>query len=418
MPEPIDTRATPPRKLPSGCLWWFRECAAIFLWAAIVTKLFVYDFDVYLIQKFSSASSWIVEYKFFAFLALLCFVGAFLGQKSLRSGLVYVLLYPFVLVLWRMPTLIFRNWALAIAFAPAIHSIATTFRTTLIWVACALLAGYTIAVTGSDCLIVGGMLVLFIFLVRHLWHVFTRALQPSRVFASLATVVEKTDRFFDARSLSSARLSEFAPESDEYRNEYRVSLATAYLINSCLRYLARKLQAVAESGKLEVYFIATLLRTLVLAVVIFAFQYWALYRLSPASFQPSDHLVFWDFLGLSINTLMTASVSRITPVGASAQVLCHLELIVTLLLISILAVIIWAVAREHYREDLARAIDKLNASEQRLVEQIERDFGGTYDELELHLVDYNLWLVNAMRKMRGQAELARPEEPEEKGLDT
>jgi len=43
-----------------------RELLAIFCWGYVITKLFVFDVDIFLAEKFFSNYLWLLNYKFFS----------------------------------------------------------------------------------------------------------------------------------------------------------------------------------------------------------------------------------------------------------------------------------------------------------------------------------------------------------------
>lgn len=399
------------RKRVSGVLWWCRECFAVVIWAALITKTLVFDFDIALIEKLAPEHSWILKCKFFAILAVLALLCLLLGRSWFRTGLLYLLFYPFVLVLWRVPSLLFRNWAIAISFAPAMHSVVTTFRATFVWAAVAMLSAFTIAVFQQRYVLATVMCVLLIFLGRHFCLDFRLAFRPSSVFANFAGFVRQLRALLEEKLFAehARKFSELDPQCEEYKKEYQSNLQDAYVCNSVLLFLAQKLKQVAESRKLDVYFICTLLFTFLLTVVVFAFEYLALYKIDRTSFVPSEGVGFLDFLRLSFSTLMTASAASVSPASAWAHTICSVELLATLLLIFILASIVLAVARERYREDMELVVDELNASATAIAAQMEEGYQLTYDQLEQQLIRHSLKLVNAMRRMRGLNELPAPE---------
>ena len=100
-----------------------REIVALAIWLLIITKLFVYDVDLLLVQRVGWLRRF-YPYKFFFIIAVVAAVWLVLGGKYARRIILFVAAYPFVL-LWR---LLFKNWATLLLFAPALESLARTFK--------------------------------------------------------------------------------------------------------------------------------------------------------------------------------------------------------------------------------------------------------------------------------------------------
>jgi hypothetical protein len=101
--------------------FYVREFVAASFWLFLFIKAFVYDLDLFIIRGFPVLEP-LYPYKFFFFLGLLSVAWVVLRTKRFLKTIGYVLVYPLVLLLWRIPKLLFKNWALLVIFAPAIES--------------------------------------------------------------------------------------------------------------------------------------------------------------------------------------------------------------------------------------------------------------------------------------------------------
>lgn len=101
-----------------------RDIASILFWAYLIIKLFVFDLDIYLIQKYFPNYSWVIEKKFFIILGILAIIFLIARKKKILQYVLYVLFYPLILVFWKIPFLIFKqnNWILIFAFIDSIIS--------------------------------------------------------------------------------------------------------------------------------------------------------------------------------------------------------------------------------------------------------------------------------------------------------
>lgn len=89
-----------------------RELFALLLWFYLVVKLFIFDFDVYLIESYMPSFMWTVRFKFLLYLVFLSTYWLLVGDKNFFKTIGYILIYPFILFFWRIPKMLFRNWFL------------------------------------------------------------------------------------------------------------------------------------------------------------------------------------------------------------------------------------------------------------------------------------------------------------------
>ena len=98
---------------------------------------------------------------------------------------------------------------------------------------------------------------------------------------------------------------------------------------------------------------------------------------------------FWDFVGFSFSTLMTSSISTISPATGIAQVLTYTQLFVSLLLIVLLVFIILTSIREKYKKDLDDLLIGLEGAHDKSRDYVEANFELTADALESVLIEKN-----------------------------
>jgi hypothetical protein len=110
---------------------WVREIIALTVWCVAFTELFVFDIGSYLSARVPSLGS-ALQFRFLILLGAISVLWFALGNRHFILFVGYIVAYPFVIVFWIIPCFLFRNWAVVIAFSPAVHSIVTTFREGLI----------------------------------------------------------------------------------------------------------------------------------------------------------------------------------------------------------------------------------------------------------------------------------------------
>jgi len=393
--------------------WWARECIAAALWLFIALKVLVYDVDVAIAKALPPQADMLLKYKIFVILGSTATLWLLLGNRRFLRGVAYIFFYPLVLILWKIPKLLFKNWVVLLVFSPAIHSMVTGFRMNFILASFSVLAGLIVAASTESVSLIAAMTFLALYYCRHVFRKFRMAFQPASVFANLAEAIRKFWNLYKDKTLpDQVRVESLLdPTSDAYRAKTLENLNSLYLVNSLLLAIAEKLKRAAISRRLDIYFIASLLCTVLLTVAIFAFEYFGLEKIHPGSFLSPIKPGFWEFLSFSFNTMMTAGISPITPKSAIAQVMAHSELAAALLLLVILVFVVLTIIRERFREDVELTITELRNGAELIEGHIQQQYKLTIPDVELKAQRPT---VNLLRRLRGLQELEVEMVPEKK----
>lgn len=389
-----------------------REVTAMILWASIVMKVIVFDIDVYVFEKYLPSLRLALNYRFFALLVLISVVLIGIRKKTFRSFFAYIISYPLILLFWRIPKLFFRNWALTIAFAPALYDLLRSFRSRFILMTAAALSALCIVLSSTSQLLIPSMVLLGVYLVMHLYRSLRKAYRSS-IFQGLADLVKKM-----RVGLKGGQQALWKKEKyDSGTTEYQQQCLTFYLFNTGVEIVGEKLLKVAKSRRPDLYLMISWLTTVLLTSLIYAFEYWSLYKIDALSFTPNYTLSFWSFWGFSFGKLTPSSISAIGPVSGIATVLSYSELFCALIILVILVFSVLTAAREKYREDIGDFVSEVGNLGRDLQEQFFPLYALAVADVELVLLSSNAVLINQVRKARGLPNLSIPEKSEQAGAE-
>jgi hypothetical protein len=92
------------------------DVMAVLWWLYVFTKLFVYDIDRWALQRLGLNADHIFRYRL-AFVAALIVIASFWIRKGVLFVLIYVPLFPLILILWKLPWFLYRrkSWLLVVA---------------------------------------------------------------------------------------------------------------------------------------------------------------------------------------------------------------------------------------------------------------------------------------------------------------
>lgn len=375
-----------------------RELLAILIWGSIFTEIFLTDVGDMLLAIAPQLET-AFKYRLLIILGLIAILWPVIGNKLLARIFGYIAFYPFILVVWKIPSLFIKNWAVAIAFSPAIYQLIRAFKTNFIIGVAVTITAFVVCLSPPDLLLIPvGMVLIGIYLILHFVNRLRSAYSSSTIFTVLKGNV--TNIWDSSKKYISENMPEGDPESEAYKDKLGQSLLIAYMVTTGLHFITAKLQEVIESRKLDLYFLSSLIWTFTISVISFGVIYFGLYRIDPANFQSAQSSDLLDFIGFSFSALMTSSISQIVPATGLAQVIAYIQLFVSLLLIVLLVFIILTSIREKYKKDLDDLVLELGDAAESSKHHIEQNYQITMDAVERLLLRKNEEVMKFMLGMR------------------
>jgi hypothetical protein len=384
----------------------FREFCAIIFCCYLVVKLAIFDFDTYFITKYFPNFASVLHYKLFLFAAIICILWLSLGRKRFPQFVLFIIVYPIIILIWKIPKIIFRNWSYAMVFAPSFFEFVTKFRTYFIINTLVALSAIFILTFGNEILLSISMLILGTFLIFHLYSSFRKAYR-STIFSKLNMIISKVKNSLSDTSFFQ-KIWDDANKSNEAKNdeeEFQQRLSTLYLFYWAAGFLGEKVDQFLKSRKMELYLIFTWFWTVFITIIIYSLEYFSLYKLLPNSFNAPFKPTYFSFLGFSFGKLAPTGVSVISPSNMPAILLCYSELACTFVIFIILVFTILTAARERYKEDVYNIVKEMAEIAAILQEKFISTFNMALADAEYVLLTQNASLVNSLRKLRGLPEL-------------
>ena len=385
----------------------FRELCAIIFWCYLFGKVVIFDFDTYIINKYFPDLVQALYYKFFLLAAFISILWLYLGRKRFPRFVLYIVLYPIVVLIWKIPKVIFRHWSISIVFAPAVFEFITKFRTYFVFNTLVTLSAIFILTSYNKILLLISMLILATFLVHHLYSSFRKVYQ-STVFSRLQGIISKINNrlsdisFFQEMWDSAKNRNE--PKNDQ--EELQTRLSTLYLAYWCAEFVKEKADHFLQSRRMDLYLIFTWFYTVFITAAIYSLEYFSLYKIIPNSFIVPSKPTYFSFLGFSFGKLVPSGVSAISPENLPALLLCYSELGCTLVIFVILVFTILTAAREKYKEDIYSIVKELTELALIIQDKFTTIFDMALVDAEYVLLTQNATLVNGLRKLRGLPELS------------
>jgi hypothetical protein len=163
-------------------LWFFAaDALGILFWSYVLLKIFVYDVDRAALDAFAPDATWILGYRLILIVAAATLIASLLWRLETIVTVSYVLLFPFVVVIWKIPRAITkrRSWTLAIASLNFAAVFARNLRYYLVSKGLLLIAAFFILTTSFQPILVVCGLIITGLLVWSYTRVITDTFQAS-----------------------------------------------------------------------------------------------------------------------------------------------------------------------------------------------------------------------------------------------
>jgi hypothetical protein len=342
----------------SRVFWGGLDLLALLFWIYAIVKVFIFDVDVYLVSIANSELIWLLNYKFLILLGLI--LVAMLVTRSLVLGfaVAYAALYPFVILFWKLPRLIWKqqSWLFAFAILNAVIGFIRSFRRDFISGTLFLISAVLILNSGNQYVLWGASFVIFALVVLAYALAFVRAFKPSAIFQTYTKVfpIIKKGNFLKVdESVRKLPVEVMTPKELELRN---TGLQNIVLYNRACLLISKKLRDYQGSGANVASYVLSLVALLLFTVMSFALINYALHKINPALYQFTySKESFFAFVYYSAGSMFYAS-NGLVPVEPVSQFVQLIQFLCALLVLVILVTVIFSLRNERYSTQLEEVI--------------------------------------------------------------
>jgi hypothetical protein len=342
-----------------------REILAILLWTYLITKVFVFDIDIFLVEIFFPNYMWIINYKFFILIGILATVWLVTKNKDILLWSLYIFFYPLIIFLWKIPSLLLkkRNWNLIFATIDAVISFFKSFKVSFITTSFFLASTVIISTSSNKILLWFSIVILAVILlvvyIQRLVLVFKQSgiyQIYSKVFSSVGNILRKPPPPDDLiTSLSIENMGE------EQIQNWGASIQLLVLFNRICLFVAQKMKSYQDSGFNIVSSVLGILMLVLYTVLTFAIINYGLFKIDQFFFTIPKQPSFFNFFYYSFNVLLFNQIQEVVPATPAAQVAFMAESFYALFLIAILISLVFSVSRQINTDELNSMIKDLQS---------------------------------------------------------
>jgi hypothetical protein len=341
-----------------------REIVAILFWTYVLIKLFVFDIDIFLINKLFHNYAWLLNFKFFILIGTIAVIWLVTKNKHILLWSLYIFFYPAIIFFWRIPFFVFKQNSWVFAFV-AINAVISFFKSikynfieaALFLVSLAIVFGFS-----SEILLWTAISTLFtivlIICIQRLILVF----KPSNMLKIFSEIWKIKQLNISSFALDESIKNLPVTTLDQKQLEkWTTSLQTSVLFNRVCLFVAKKLRDYQDSGLNFVSYILTILLLIILTIFSFAVINLGLFKINADLFSFSATPSFFTFFYYSFNNLLFNSIQELTPVMPISQATSMIESFFALFLFAIFVSLLLSVRSQRQAEELNEVIRGIEA---------------------------------------------------------
>ena len=292
-------------------------------WTYLILKLFIFDVDRFLVENYLPWAEPVVTFRFFVGLALLVLLVLLFRRYYL--GLLYVLFFPLIVLLWKVPRLIYKSksWIVLFATANVLASIFASFRYNVVTKSVILFSLLLVIANDGGFLVVIGVIGLALSLLLIILRAVRLAIKPSRFLKAQETAIQRVAEAEPVKTLlevdDELRTPEIIKFDQQQLSKFTLGFSMAILAHRGTLFWAYKLDAYRRSPISLLFGGLTYLWLFLQAVVLLSLINLGIHKLDPSAFSASS-ASFLAFLNYALTTLYGGETATLQPTSDLALV--------------------------------------------------------------------------------------------------
>ncbi len=354
------------------------DVLAVIFWIYATVKLFIFDFDLYLVHVYAPSLLWATQLRFILIIGSVGLLFLFFKTQTIVVSFLYILFYPLIVIFWKLPVFIFKqkSWTLAFALANSIISFFRNLKQSAIKTALFFTSTALIFVSTNTYILIGaGSIVLILITLSFLVRLISVFRGSSLLAVYMIALNKWREEIVKTKTLDDELKGLAIRElSDDQLKLWSSKLESRVLFNRVCLFLARNLRRYQKSRLNIASGVFTTFTLLVMTIFSFAIINVALFKIDSSLYETLREPTFFDFFYYSFKNFLFSSIKEIEAVRPLSQSLTIVENSFALFLGIIFASLLISVRSQRYSDELDRAITMIEKQGKIMEFQIIKDF--------------------------------------------
>lgn len=385
------------------------DLIATLLWLYAFTKAFVGDFDRELVESVFPDAQWVVDLRFFLFLALLALAVLLVRPRSLMQVVIYIAVFPLVVLFWKLPKAVLKtkSWVAFFGVANAVAATVSSLKYTVLAAAAVLFAILLVTVSETDwvlefaaVLIGGALAVSFGRTIRF-------SLAPSRFLRVQEKGIQRITNSNNFKQLMEVneelRSDEIQQFDEEQQTQFVNNVGASVIAHRTLYLWAYQLDRYRRSPIPFAFNALAFFGLLVQTIVGLTLINYAIYKADPGAFSYATDPSVWVFARYSFASLYGNEIAAVQAQSDLTNLVALLGLLAGFLLVAGLLLAVVVNRRSETQDAAAReTIVRIKAQGDRIADLHRREFNISIEEAAQRLLELKYALMGVVEFLNTQ----------------
>lgn len=394
------TSSAEPKSLIRRTRFIALDIFASILWLYAASRTFLGDIDRWILNHIAPGFEWVLHYRALGFLLLAAAFGL-VARRRFRWVPLYVILFPLVVLFWRLPKLLYRKGSWNVTFG-VVHLLIASLRSArfaLVGAAVIAFSGLAILNSAKPTLLIPAVLALMGLWLASIWKAFRYSMTPTRFVNAQRRFIDRildSPQFWDnvVKVDDDLRDPSLETLSENQTQELMNKAGHGLIVYEAARFLATRLDEYRKSGASTVFSFASILGLLAQAVITFTLANLAVVTLAPAQYEIASNADVGIVAYYSFTSLFVTEVSAMSPTGGWAISLYILAGISTaVILMIVLASLFFGLKQSKVNIEAESAIQEMRRRADEFAGQLYREHEVPLSTLKSRLEELGWGLI-------------------------
>ena len=288
-------------KILGRFLSFVRETLAILIWVYAITKIFIFDIDIFLIDRIFPNYTWVINYKFLFLIGILSIIWLMTKNRNIILWSLFIIFYPVIFVFWKIPFFLFRkrSWNFVFALIDSIISFFKSLKISFITTSFFLISTFVILGTSNNILLWLSIAILTVILLLVYIQRIVLVVKRSEIYQIYSSFFNFYGKYVRENPVvkDDENIINSAIESmdDDQIDKWISNVQQLVLANRFCVFVAKKLKDYQSSGFTIVSSIFSLLLLVLYTVFTFAIINFGLFKIDQSFYTFSYPPSFFNF---------------------------------------------------------------------------------------------------------------------------
>lgn len=371
--------------------FYLKNIFAVLFWVYSIIKVFIFDIDIYFIEKVNSKYTWLINYKFLLFLGIISALWIITRKSKIVYWGLYILFFPFILVFWIIPKTVYKigSWNFGIGTINAFLSFFKSFKYNFITFSGFIISSVIILNFNNKIVLWTSLLLIIVILIIIFVNRVILVFKPSFIYKIYSILLNK----FLSSSKSTWTINteikelERAEMTEGQLQTWTTNLQFAIIVNKSCYLLSSKLKGYQRSGINLIFNALSVVLLFLITIICFALINMALYKINPDYFRlVTVKPDFFEFFYYSFNCLCFNSINEIISISNTTRLFSMIEQSFALLLGAVFITLFLSIKTERESKDIDDIISKIKEQGDNMESFIQTEYkltiGDAITELE------------------------------------